>query len=71
MGMAKVGVANAGAGYIGSLCLDVGDVLCCSGAGFFVWVGDLGYLPAHWGDIGMILPQSVWHTDGEEIKEGN
>ena len=63
-GSEEVGEVVVGAGEGGSGCSDVGNVLCCGGSGgYSVWVGDAGYVPANWEDIGQIPPKSVPQVD--------
>ena len=49
MVMEEVDAADAGVGKIGSGFPDVGNILRGSCAVcLVVWVGDVGYVPAHW-----------------------
>ena len=59
-------------GERGSGCLDVGDVLRCSGSSSnVIWARDVGYLFMHWEDLGRILPQGGPHNDEASTAEGN
>ena len=71
MGTEEVGAADTGDGERGIVCPDVGDVLCCGGTGgSVVWVEDVGYVPAHWEDLGRLPPQGGPQTDGVATVEG-
>ena len=62
--------SDAVVGDRGSRQLDVGYVLHCSSAGSHViWVGDMGYVPAHWQYLGCIPPHGGLQTDGEATTE--
>ena len=68
--MAEVKASDAVVGDRGSRQLDVGYVLHCSSAGSHViWVGDMGYVPAHWQYLGCIPPHGGLQTDGEATTE--
>ena len=67
----EVGAADAGVGERGSGFPDAGDVLhgICEGSPV-VWVGDVGYVPVHWVDLGRIPTQGGPHNYGEATAEG-
>ena len=68
-GAKEVRVSNAGVGEGGGTCLDVGDVLRCSGTGrTSLWVGDLGYSPTHWDYTGRLPPQGGPQNDKSETE---
>ena len=67
MGEYDVVVGERGIGL-----LDAGDVLRCGGTGSSVpWVGDVGYVPAHWEDLGQLPPQGGPQIDKAENAEGS
>ena len=70
-GAEEVGMAEAVVGERGSGCLDSRDVLQCSvTASSVLWVGDVGYVTAHWEDLGWLPPQGGPHTDRAATMEG-
>ena len=71
MGAEEVGTSDAGVWETGSVLLDIGDVLYFGGAGgFFIWVGDAGYVPVNRKELGQIPLQGVPHTGGAATAEG-
>ena len=51
--------------------MDSRDVLQCSvTASCVLWVGDVGYVTAHWEDLGWLPPQDGPHTDRAATMEG-
>ena len=67
-----MGTADMDIGERGSKCLDAGNVLGFGGTGgYFIWVGDVGYVPTHWEDLGRLPPQGGPQTDGAATTDGN
>ena len=65
-----MGAVVAGSGEGGGGISDVGVFIFCGGAGgSSVWVGDMGYVPAHWEDDGQIPPQGSPKVEGVGAEE--
>ena len=72
MGTVEVGTDDKGVGTRGSGCPDVRNVLRGSLTGSpVVWFVDVGYVPAHWEDLGRIPPKVGSKTDGTATVEMN
>ena len=71
VGAEEVGAADKGIGERGRVCPDFGNVICGSCAGStVVWVGDMGYVPAYWENLGQLPPQGGTKTDGKATVDG-
>ena len=69
-GAAEVGATDAVVGERVSGCPDVRDFLRFSGAvSLIIWIGEVGYLPAHWEDLGRLPPKGGLYTYRTETVE--
>ena len=68
---AELGVDDVVVGERVNGCTEFRGVLCCSGeVSTVIWDGDMGYVSAHWEDLGRLPPQGGPQTYGRKPWRG-